>query len=85
MLPFKGWQVYDSTLEATRQALNTFVRAGEAPPCDAGLVGPPFGRGEGNSTLGVVVAWGPGRWDCVGIVVCVRLGWRVECGGSVER
>ncbi|MCU1684502.1 MAG: hydrolase [Amycolatopsis sp.] len=24
--PFKGWQVYDSTLEATRQAANTFIR-----------------------------------------------------------
>ncbi|HEX6345054.1 SGNH/GDSL hydrolase family protein [Umezawaea sp.] len=27
VLPFKGWQVYDPTLEATRQALNTFIRA----------------------------------------------------------
>ncbi|HWO66334.1 MAG TPA: SGNH/GDSL hydrolase family protein, partial [Umezawaea sp.] len=26
VLPFKGWQVYDPTLEATRQALNTFIR-----------------------------------------------------------
>jgi lysophospholipase L1-like esterase len=28
VLPFKGWQVYDPTLEATRQALNAFIRTG---------------------------------------------------------
>jgi lysophospholipase L1-like esterase len=26
ILPFKGWQVYDETLEATRQAVNRFIR-----------------------------------------------------------
>jgi lysophospholipase L1-like esterase len=26
ILPFKGWQVYDETLEATRQAVNEFIR-----------------------------------------------------------
>ncbi|MET1072092.1 MAG: SGNH/GDSL hydrolase family protein [Umezawaea sp.] len=30
VLPFKGWQVYDPTLEATRQALNDFIRTGGA-------------------------------------------------------
>jgi lysophospholipase L1-like esterase len=28
VLPFKGWQVYDPTLESTRQALNDFIRTG---------------------------------------------------------
>jgi lysophospholipase L1-like esterase len=26
ILPFKGWQVYDETLEATRQSVNEFIR-----------------------------------------------------------
>ncbi|WP_329048040.1 SGNH/GDSL hydrolase family protein [Amycolatopsis sp. NBC_01488] len=26
LTPFKGWQVYDATLEATRTAVNTFIR-----------------------------------------------------------
>jgi lysophospholipase L1-like esterase len=26
LTPFKGWRVYDDTLEATRQAVNTFIR-----------------------------------------------------------
>jgi lysophospholipase L1-like esterase len=26
ILPFKGWQVYDDTLEATRQAVNAYIR-----------------------------------------------------------
>ncbi|WP_033293500.1 SGNH/GDSL hydrolase family protein [Amycolatopsis jejuensis] len=26
LTPFKGWQVYDATLEQTRQAVNTFIR-----------------------------------------------------------
>jgi len=26
LTPFKGWQVWDETLEATRQAVNTFIR-----------------------------------------------------------
>ncbi len=30
MTPFKGWQVWDETLEATRQAVNTFIRDGGA-------------------------------------------------------
>ncbi|WNV90687.1 SGNH/GDSL hydrolase family protein [Umezawaea sp. Da 62-37] len=30
VLPFKGWQVYDPTLEATRQALNDFIRTSGA-------------------------------------------------------
>ncbi|HKN55793.1 MAG TPA: SGNH/GDSL hydrolase family protein [Amycolatopsis sp.] len=28
LTPFKGWQVYDGTLELTRQAANTFIRGG---------------------------------------------------------
>jgi lysophospholipase L1-like esterase len=28
--PFKGWRVWDETLEATRQAVNTFIRTGGA-------------------------------------------------------
>jgi lysophospholipase L1-like esterase len=28
VLPFKGWRVYDPTLESTRQALNDFIRTG---------------------------------------------------------
>ncbi len=28
--PFKGWRVWNETLEATRQAVNTFIRAGGA-------------------------------------------------------
>jgi lysophospholipase L1-like esterase len=30
MTPFKGWRVYDDTLEATRQAVNTFIRTSGA-------------------------------------------------------
>ena len=26
LTPFKGWRVYDETLEATRTAVNTFIR-----------------------------------------------------------
>ncbi|MER6800505.1 GDSL-type esterase/lipase family protein, partial [Amycolatopsis mediterranei] len=26
LTPFKGWRVYDDTLEATRQAVNAFIR-----------------------------------------------------------
>ena len=28
LTPFKGWRVYDETLEATRTAVNTFIRTG---------------------------------------------------------
>ncbi|MBE1495270.1 lysophospholipase L1-like esterase [Amycolatopsis lexingtonensis] len=28
LTPFKGWRVYDETLEATRQAVNAFIRTG---------------------------------------------------------
>jgi lysophospholipase L1-like esterase len=30
LTPFKGWRVYDETLEATRQAVNAFIRTGGA-------------------------------------------------------
>ncbi|WP_026359986.1 SGNH/GDSL hydrolase family protein [Amycolatopsis nigrescens] len=30
LTPFKGWMVYDETLEATRQAVNTFIRTSGA-------------------------------------------------------